>query len=251
MSASAVSDSDRASEHFHPDDEVLAQYASVSRAAVLAVVLGLCSALVLVSPLLVVVPLAAIAVAVLALRQIATSEGRLLGIVPATIGMCLATLFLGWGLSRQLTREAELASQAQRFADGWLILVREGKLQEADQLIRPASERLHDRAAISEFYATDKEAGDTVKSMFGSERMKKFAGAAQAATFEFASVAGRSQHGYNDDIVLQYSLSVDQAAGSRMPLWITVQRSIDPVNKLPGWRISRADFDPPLGLTKQ
>jgi hypothetical protein len=237
-----------APDHLHPDDEALAQYASVSRWAVLAVALGLVSSLVLVSPVLVVLPLAAIVVAVLAMRQIAASEGRLLGHVPATVGLCLATLFMGWGLSRQFTREAELTRQAQQFAEGWLILVRQGKLQEADQLVRTPDERLHDRAAIAEFYATNQEASDSMKAIFNSDRIKGYTAAGPSATFELVSVDGRTQQGYTDNVVLRYSLG-GASSGERKPLWITVQRMIDPVNKLPGWRIHRADSEPPTGVS--
>src|SRR4029434_2227683 len=138
MSAPAISSPDRSRpDHTHQGDETLAQYASVTRVAVLGVVLGLVAALALVSPILLVVPLAAIATAIVALRRIAISEGRLLGAWPATLGLCLAALFLGLGLSRQVTRETDLAGQAQEFAEAWLILVRAGKLQMADQMTRP------------------------------------------------------------------------------------------------------------------
>jgi hypothetical protein len=249
MSASALSTTDKPhSDHFHPDDEVLAQYASVSRASVLALVLGLASALALVSALLVVVPLAAIATAAVALRQIATSEGRLLGTWPATAGLCLATLFLGWGLSREFTREAELAQQAQEFADGWLLLVRDGQLQKADQMTRTAASRLHDDAAIAEFYASDKEAGDAVRAMYGRDLMQGFAGAGPAARFQLASVVHHQRLGFTDEITLTYTLTPIE--GPPRTLWLTVERSIDPMNKLPGWRINRADGEPPAVLSR-
>src|SRR5262245_37373306 len=102
MSAPAVSPSQRSSPHgYHPDDQTLARYSAISRAALLALFLGLASALVLVSPLLVIVPLAAAAIAIVALRQIATSGGQYTGRWSATAGLCLAMLFAGWGLSRQ------------------------------------------------------------------------------------------------------------------------------------------------------
>jgi hypothetical protein len=248
MSAPVISAPERPRpDHLHPDDEALAQYSSVSRMAVLSVALGLVSALALVSPILVVVPLAAIATAVIALRQIALSQGRLMGTRPATVGLCLATLFLGWGLSREVTRNAVLTRQAQEFADGWLVLVRQGKLQRADQMTRPASSRLNGDEAIAEFYASDQEAGDTMKQMFSSEPLQSFVAQGSAATFQFQSVVERSSYGFLDNIVLQYSLSTS-ADGKQAPLWISVERAGGPGGP-PGWRIGRAQGDPPAGAT--
>src|SRR3970040_1190307 len=89
-------------ETLRPDEQALVQYAAVSKAAPGALALGLASPLILVTPLLLLLPLAGIVVAAVALRRIATSEGQLTGYWPATIGLCLATLFLGWGASYQL-----------------------------------------------------------------------------------------------------------------------------------------------------
>ncbi len=250
MSAPAISSSDKPRpDHLHPDDAALDQYASVSRAAVLSVALGVASALALVSPILVVMPLAAIATAVAALRQIAASEGRLLGTWPATVGLCLATLFLGWGLSREFTRDAELTRRAQEFADAWLNLVREGKLQRADQMRRPASSRLNSDASIAEYYATDKEAGDEMKATFGRDPLQSFAAIGLAAGFQFQSVANRSRYGFSDDIILRYSLDQSADGSSQAPLWISVERAGGPGGQ-PGWRISRADGEPPVGLAQ-
>lgn len=246
MSAPAITRADDPrSSHVHPDDETLAQYASVSRTAVLAVMLGLVSALVLIHPILLVVPLAAIATAVVALRQIATSEGRLLGTWPATAGLCLAALFLGWGLSRQITREGELSRQAQVFANGWLELTRQGKLQRAHQFTLASASRLHSDDSIAEFYAANQDAGDVMKQMFASEPLKTFTGLGPAASFQLQAVAGHSQYGFADDVLLRYSLDQTADGSRKAPLWITVRRTIDPSNGQPDWLISRAEGEPP------
>ena len=245
MSAAVSSTDKPRSKHVHPDDAALEQYSSVSRSAILAVVLGPISALVLVSPLLAIVPLAAIATAVVALRQIANSEGRLLGAWPATMGLCLAMLFLGWGLSRQVTREIALARQAQDFADGWLILVRDGKVQLADQLTRPPSTRVHGKEAIEELYSTNKAAGEEIESIFASDMLKDYVGAGSGASFALEGVTAHTQFGFTDDIVLKYTVRLAKPASSPKALWITVERNIDELNGLSGWRITRVEGNPP------
>ena len=65
------------------DELTVAQYRTISWPAVIAVILGLASAVALVSPIFSPVAVAAVVVAILALRQIAASEGQLL-VYPGT-----------------------------------------------------------------------------------------------------------------------------------------------------------------------
>jgi len=228
----------------HPDDETLARYSAISRAALLALFLGLASALVLVSPLLVIVPLAAAAIAIVALRQIATSGGQYTGRWSATAGLCLAMLFAGWGLSRQWTREAVLQEQARHFAEDWLKLVRAGHLQRAHQYFLSASSRLSSDEAIAEYYKTEKEAGEMMKSMFASEPMKSVSSMRDRGSVEFRSAIGQWQRGFIDDVVVQFAVRSPES-GEEKPLWITVTRTVDGGSKRSGWQISRASGDPP------
>src|SRR5262245_13979700 len=87
------------------DEQPLAGYRAVAPLAILAVCLGLASALILTTPLLAVVPVAAIIVAAVALRTIRSSGGQLAGQVPAMAGLCLATFFLGLGMTQHLVRQ--------------------------------------------------------------------------------------------------------------------------------------------------
>src|SRR5436309_2502178 len=97
-----------------PDEVPLAEYRSVSRAAVAAVGLGLASSVVLITPLLAVVPIAAVIAAAVALRSIAASAGQLIGRAPAVVGLCLATFFLGWGLTWGVARQTAVEQRARQ-----------------------------------------------------------------------------------------------------------------------------------------
>jgi hypothetical protein len=207
----------------------------------------LASALVLVSPILVVIPLAAAATAVVALRQIAMSSGQFSGRWPATIGLCLAMLFVGWGFTRQWTRQATLAGQAQQFADGWLQLVRDGKQQRADQMTRPAGGRLNSDQSIAEFYKNDKLAGESLQAFFSREPLKSFAAMPPTGAFRCQSVAEFSQNGFVDEVVLQYAYGDSEPDAKEQQLWITVNRQFDERTRLPGWRISRVAEESPSG----
>jgi hypothetical protein len=233
-------------ETLRPDEEALVNYAAVSKAALGALALGLASPLILVAPLLLVVPLAGIVVAAVALRQIATSQPRMTGYWPATIGLCLSTLFLGWGMTYQVTRQAVLAKDAERMADAWLALVRDGKLQRADQLMRPGNERPRSDEELEQFYATDQEARDNLNSLFSREPMKSFRAAGPQVEYSVSRVAGHSQYGLQDQVVLEYRYQAKSTSPRSM--WITVMRGGRADGRPADWQVQSAVDVPPTEI---
>ncbi|MEX2173163.1 MAG: hypothetical protein WD872_02300 [Pirellulaceae bacterium] len=226
-------------EPLHSQDQSLAAYSAVSRLAVLCLFLGLASALILISPLLALVPLATAAVAVVALRRIGASDGQLTGRIPATIGLCLAALFFGWGAARQLSRQMAMAAQAQQVADGWLEVVREGRLREADQLMKTPYDRAPTPQAMDEYYQADMEATETMQSFFGSQPMLAYRKIGPQAQFHFDSAAGLRQDGFTDSVVLKYFYSGPESA-AEIPLYITVARTTQSPSRRPGWYVQTA-----------
>ncbi len=236
-----------AAETVRPEEQAPAHYAAISKAAIGALVLGLAAPLFLASPLLIVVPLAGLALAVVALRQIAASEGELKGTWPATIGLCLATLFLGWGATQQFSRQAILSEQAERFASGWLALVREGRLQEADQLMRPGGERIRHAAALAEHYKENPEAGENLQATFAGDPLKAFRELGKAATYQLDGIAAQSRNGDSDEIVLEFVYEAPGGSGPRS-MWITVARHASEEASRPAdWQVRRVEAFPPQG----
>ena len=95
------------------DADELGQYRSLSSMAVVSAVLGCCSVLMFATPLMVVLPLAAAATALLALRGIANSDGGLTGARLALAGLALAMLF-GAGAFRPHPGAGFLVAKAGR-----------------------------------------------------------------------------------------------------------------------------------------
>jgi len=156
-------------------------------------------------------------------------------------------MFLGWGLSRQWSRQAVLVHEAQQFAEGWLDLVRQGKQQRAHQMTVPADARLHSDQSIAEFYQSNKEVGESLQAMFGHEPLQSLSKMGGAGSLRLKSVAGHWQRGFTDEIVLQYWIGTHAADKPEQSLWITVQR-VGAENQPPDWRIGRADGEPPAEL---
>src|SRR5262245_55533638 len=100
-----------------PDEKPLAEYRSVAPLAVLAVGLGIASSLILTTPLLAPLAVAGIVVGIAASRSIRASGDQLAGRSVAVAGLCLATFFLGIGLTRHLARQSVLEQKGREMAD--------------------------------------------------------------------------------------------------------------------------------------
>ena len=125
------------------DADELGQYRSLSSLAVIAFVLGLCSFAMFAGPLLVVVPLAAVAAALLALKGIAASGGGLSGARLAWWGLALATIFCVASFARVKVREILLQRQADSVGQHWLSLAAEGRVEGMMELMtRSAADKL-------------------------------------------------------------------------------------------------------------
>lgn len=117
----------------------LGQYRSLSTQAVIAFVLGICSVATFAGPLLVVVPLAAAATALLALKSIASSEGGLSGARLARWGLALAILFSVAAIARVKVRDTLLQRQADQVGRQWLSLAAEGRTEEMLEMMTKAA----------------------------------------------------------------------------------------------------------------
>jgi len=126
------------SENLYDADE-LGQYQSLSTAAIVALMLGLLSPLAFFSPLLVVVPLFALAVALWALARIKGSEGGLLGTRLAYCGLALAIVFGVASVTRVQIRGELLQRQASEAAQRWLSLLAQGRAEEVLSLMTHAA----------------------------------------------------------------------------------------------------------------
>jgi hypothetical protein len=232
------------SEHLHPDEQSLKNYSSISRLAILAFGLGIASALVLVSPALAIIPVLTAGVAFIALRQIAASDGELTGRWPATVGLCLAMGFLGWGITRQSTRQAVLLAEAERAVDAWLELVRDNKLVEAHQRMKSVDSRVKGEQALKDYYASDRDAREHMDVTFSTDPMKSFRAIGRDVEFHNAGVVVSTNNGFLDDVMLRYDY-VDPRTNDTNSMWITATRSWNPTTQRASWYVNHVDANLP------
>jgi hypothetical protein len=112
-----------------------AEYQSLSPLAALALVLGLLSPAALASPLLLVIPAAAVGAGVLALAKIRSSDGALTGIAVARWGIAIALACAVAPAVRDPLRNALMQRQTADVARQWLTLLAEGRVEDCRALL--------------------------------------------------------------------------------------------------------------------
>ena len=116
---------------FHADDLEVANYRTLSGLAIVSLVFGLAAPVSYAFPVLLAIPLFGIAVSLLALRRIDTSDGALTGRGAAITGLvlCVGSVCATLGYA-QMSRFLHVR-QAEAFGRQWITLVSFGRLDQA------------------------------------------------------------------------------------------------------------------------
>lgn len=123
------------------DADPTIEYRSLSIAAILGLVLGLLSPLCFGGTLLMLIPLAGLAVSIFAIQRIAGSEGALAGRWAAYLGLFLSAAMFVAPIARMYAIRSMRANQARGFCTEWLEMVTAGNSKEAFRLISSSAAR--------------------------------------------------------------------------------------------------------------
>jgi hypothetical protein len=120
---------------FHSDDPPeVSDYRTMSALAIVALVFGLLSPLCFWAPLLIGIPIFGAALAIVALRRIAASDGALAGRGLALVALAICLVSATASLSYDRVTRHLRSNQAEELARRWIGLLLAGKTQEAFQL---------------------------------------------------------------------------------------------------------------------
>ncbi len=108
-----------------------ADYHSLSVLAIISLVIGIAAPLCLLAPLLWAVPLFGVAVALVALRHIASSDGVLVGRVAAVVGLALCVGAMAAAATRTWSVEYLRTRQAAATGSRWIELLQTGRIPQA------------------------------------------------------------------------------------------------------------------------
>jgi hypothetical protein len=182
-------------------------YHSVSALAIVSLVIGLLSPLAFVHPLLWALPIAGIALAWAAIARIDRSEGALIGRRAAIVGLAVS-LFCGLGAVTQATsRRLWLAYRAERVAERFLELLREGKKYEAHQLWTRPQYRFLPGGDYKALYADNSAADEDYKQFLKREVISDLLALGQRAEIEHQRTRLASTGPDVDYVMVYYRMS--------------------------------------------
>jgi len=224
------------------ESDSLTQYRSISSLAVLALLFGLASPLALVNPLLLAVPVAAIVLAMFALRQIAANVEILSG-----QGLALVALFAGVGILvytpvRLYTRNEVLNGTARQLAEAFLELLKQGKLQEAHQLANLKYVTPSPGSPPEDFTNASKLTLEDFTKFRETPSIKNIEACQSKFEYRFDAVESTPARAGGNYFVLRYQLIPEASTGKPpFPIWISISRTPDVRTGLPKWKIYKMD----------
>ena len=115
----------------------LGHYQSLSSLAVMAMVLGITSPLILASSMWIVLPVTGIAVAIVALVKIHSAEGSLTGTLMAKVGLVLCVCSLMLPLTKNYVRDSVAVESSSAVAEEWISHICTGELDTAALMVLP------------------------------------------------------------------------------------------------------------------
>jgi hypothetical protein len=215
------------------------EYRPLSMLCVFALLAGLASPLALAHPILAVMPLIAAVLAVVALRSVSSAPRPMTGRSLAVAGLCLAMLFLGWGVARRFHHKAVVRSSAREFADDWLRLLASGDRHRAHQLHVAHEFRVDPHARTQQVYLTDEQATSSLTEFFQNPALEKFMAAGPSVRYRFVEVTRQYQDQLADLVVLKYVVDGKE----RFPMWITVRRTFPTALHATDWELYIVDHE--------
>jgi len=194
----------------HPESDAIPEYPSVSRLAVLSLVLALVGCGAIFSPLPICAAVAAALTAAAALRSIAHAERPMLGRKAAVAALLISVLATAWGITWRVVREQVIFAEARQQADKWLQLVQAGRLHEAHQLHLAHENRQAPGADLKQYYQNEREARFDLESFIRSDPLRRIIDAGERGAVRFVSyedLANEPQMAQTTDAVaLRYAL---------------------------------------------
>lgn len=229
------------------DDPEAENYSSLDTLAVVALGCGLISSLSgIFSPVFLVFGFLAVLLGLVSLFRISRSEGILAGFWPAAIGVGLALFNASFYLSYASVRDKNINQLAREFADDWIQMIQEGKLNEAHQLTRSFFNRQYPGTDLTKHYAKQvanqdpnapPEMSEMARDLAGSpydQKMDFFRDPPMSIIMEkgtdcevkFVKTIGSTRDGkYIDLVIHQYSLEYEENGRPQKQLFlITMKR---------------------------
>jgi len=194
------------SAEYHDLESPAGAYHSVSALAVIALVIGLLSPLAFAHELLWSLPLAGIALAVVAIVRIDRSDGMLVGRWAAVFGLAISLFCAAGAITQATTRRLWLAYRADRMTERFVELLREGKSREAHQLWTRPQFRLVPGGDLEELYKANTAAAKEYEGFLKREVVHDLLSLTDEAQVDHVSTRLTFSDHYHDYLMVFYRI---------------------------------------------
>jgi len=202
-------------------EDELEQYRALSRAAILGLALGPLSLFALVGWLLVIIPILAVVLCVIALRNIEASEGALVGRPLAFAGLSLALIFGGAAVSYRVAYRQLLIRDGRQVAELWFRLLQDDQPHRAHQLILDANLRLSPDVNIWEMYRKNSRLHDGLEKFVEDRVVRTLLALGVRAEIRYYGTEVIDYRDRRDMIVQVYAVTFEQD-GERTTFFVRV-----------------------------
>ena len=225
-----------------------ADYHSLCVLAVISLVIGVAAPLCLFAPLLTAVPLFGAAIALVALRRIACSDGVMVGRAAALVGLILCIVSVSAAASRNWGIEYLRTRQATAAGIRWIELLNSGHEQQAYNMtvegIEPANRRDADEPAEA--------AVDPVEQFAAQPAVEAVLSIGASAGVRFTGNLSYQPHSNGTCLIVQRYLVTptgDQAGQRPIAVRLSMQRGYAPGMPQMQWMVASCELDDPSTAT--
>lgn len=216
-------------------------YRSLSPLSVVGMILGLFAPVAFLSPLLIVVPLTGMVFSLVALRQIATSDGSVVGRAPAIAGLVLATICASAIPAESVAMRWFTSRQARPIAMEWFQFLARNDPYSAVELTNHPSARLASSPSLVENYTSNEALHENLQTFVNDPAVRALLALGDRATVRYYNDAGFGRlAGGRFQIAQDYAVTYRDSANDP-PISFFVQLALE---KIPGdasapggWRI--------------
>ena len=222
-------------------DLELAEYRSLTPAAIVGLILGLFAPVAFLSPLLVLVPVVGIVFSLIALRKIATSDGSVVGRPAAMAGLILSTICAAAFLSQAIGMKWLANRQAIPVAQEWFQLLAEGNPQAAIELTADPAGRKAVGPELVDYYASDETAYKRLQDFVQSPAIRALLALGDKANVRYYNHAGFGRlPGGRWQVAQHYAVTFHESPDDKpKTFFILLSLQKDPATATSpgGWRI--------------
>jgi len=224
------------------EEDTFVHYRSVSRVAVISLLLGLLSFTAIFNPVLWCVPIVSVTLAVVALRTIPKDRDIMVGRGAAKVGLALGLVFLTFSTTSSFVRQKALYRLASPHAKKWIGLVQGGHLHKAHQLYLSQRERVSPDEDIEAYYEGNEEARQDMQAFFGTPPLSKIVELGRRGKLRFEAneeCEPLRDAGEEMDVVVQRYAIDYEADGQRQTFsfLVSISRMHDPDHDDARWQV--------------